>query len=114
MLRWLSQGEKILQEKMFYVKKQVNDIQVEATFCYTEDIESEEMSFANNILTREGGTHLTGFRAALTRTIQNWGRQNKLLTDKDKIEGEDVREGLTAIISVKLPEPEFEGQTKQN
>jgi len=113
LLRWLCQGEKILQENIFYGKKQVNDIQVEATFCYTEDIESEEMSFANNILTREGGTHLTGFRAALTRTIQNWGRQNKLLTDKDKIEGEDVREGLTAIISVKLPEPEFEGQTKQ-
>jgi len=113
LLRWLCRGEKILQENIFYGKKQIGDIQVEVAFCYTDDIESEELSFANNIPTREGGTHLTGFRAALTRTLQNWGRQNKLLTEKDKIEGDDVREGLTAIVSVKLPEPEFEGQTKQ-
>ena len=113
MLHWLCRGEKILQENIFYGAKQINDIQIEVSFCYTDDIESQELSFANNIPTREGGTHLTGFRAALTRTIQNWGRQNKLLTEKDKIEGEDVREGLTAIVSVRLPEPEFEGQTKQ-
>lgn len=113
MLHWLCQEEKIIHEHIFYGKKDIGDIQVEIAFCYTDDIESEELSFANNIPTREGGTHLTGFRAALTRTLQNWGRQNKLLTEKDKIEGDDVREGLAAIVSVKLPEPEFEGQTKQ-
>lgn len=109
----LLEGEKIIQEKIFYTKKEVNSTLVEIAFCYTDNIESEELAFANNIHTREGGTHLTGFRAALTRTFQSWGRKNNLLNDKEKIEGEDVREGLVAIISVKLPEPQFEGQTKR-
>ena len=113
MLSYLTEGEKLLQENIFYAKKEENGILVETTFCYTDDIELEEISFANNIPTREGGTHLTGFRAALTRTLQSWGKQNKLLNGKEKIEGEDVREGLTAIISVKVPDPQFEGQTKQ-
>ena len=113
LLSYLTEGEKILQENIFYAKKEVNEILVEAAFCYTDDIELEEVSFANNISTREGGTHLTGFRSALTRALQSWGKQNKLLNDKEKIEGEDVREGLTAIISIKVPDPQFEGQTKQ-
>ena len=70
-------------------------------------------SFANNILTPEGGTHLAGFRSALTRVINNYGRKAKILKDNDpNLTGDDVREGLTAIISVKLVEPQFEGQTK--
>jgi len=113
LLQWLTEGEKKIQENIFYVKKEVNNILTEVAFCYTDDIETEEISFANNIRTREGGTHLTGFRAALTRTLQNWGKENKLLTDKEKIEGEDTREGLDAVISVRLPQPQFEGQTKQ-
>lgn len=113
LLFYLMEGEKRLQEKVFYAKKEVDDILVEAAFCYTNDIELEEVSFANNITTREGGTHLTGFRSGLTRSLRNWGKQQKLLNDKEKIEGEDVREGLTAIVSVKIPDPQFEGQTKQ-
>lgn len=112
-LSYLMQGEKRIQDKAFYTRKQVDNTMVEIAFCYTEDLETEEISFANNIRTREGGSHLTGFRAALTRLLQNWGRQNKLLGEKEKIEGEDVREGLDVIVSVKTPNPEFEGQTKQ-
>lgn len=125
LLSYLAEDEKILQDNIFYVKKEVegvlppgkkegdNKILVESAFCYTDNIECEEVSFANNIHTKEGGTHLTGFRSALTRNLQNWGKQNKLFNDKDKIEGEDVREGLIAVISVKIPDPQFEGQTKR-
>jgi len=113
LLSYLTESETLIHENIFYVKKEVNDITVEIAFCYTDDIESEELSFANNIATKQGGTHLTGFRASLTRILQNWGRQNKLLSEKDEIQGEDVREGLVAIISVKIPDPQFEGQTKQ-
>ena len=77
---------------------------------YTENI----YSFVNNINTPEGGTHLTGFRNALTKTFNDYGRKNKLLKDSEPaLTGEDIREGLTAIISVKIEEPQFEGQTKQ-
>lgn len=113
MLSYLMEGEKPIQENIFYGKRQIGDFVVETTFCYTEDIESEEKSFVNNIPTPDGGTHLTGFRAALTRSLQNWGREQKILNDKEKIEGEDIREGLSSIISVKVPDPQFEGQTKQ-
>ena len=79
------------------------------TTAYQESI----FSFANNINTHEGGTHLSGFRSALTRTINNYARQKGLLKEKDAdLEGDDVREGLTAIISVKVADPQFEGQTK--
>ena len=125
LLLYLAEDEKIIQEKIFYAKKEVgyqlptvkkeeiNKILIEIALCYTANIECEELSFANNIRTKEGGTHLTGFRAALTRTLQNWGRQNKVLNDKEKIEGEDVREGLIAVVSIKIPNPQFEGQTKR-
>ena len=124
-LSYLAEDEKLIQEQIFYIKKEmesalptakkeeVNKILVEIAFCYTDNIESEELSFANNIHTKEGGTHLTGFRAALTRALQNWGKQNKILNDKEKIDGEDVREGLISIISIKIPNPQFEGQTKR-
>lgn len=112
-LSWLVEEKKLIHENIFYVKKEIDNILVEITFCYTDEIESEEVSFANNIPTREGGSHLTGFRSALTRAFQGWGRQNKILNDKEKIEGEDTREGLYAVVLVRLPEPQFEGQTKQ-
>ena len=86
---------------------------VETAFQYVTDITSKEISFANNISTGEGGTHLTGFRAALTRVLNDYARKNGLLKEADdNLSGDDVREGLIAVISVKLPEPQFEGQTK--
>ncbi len=113
LLDYATEGIKKIQENVFYIKKEVDDIQVEVAFCYGDDIETEELCYANNVPTPEGGSHLTGFRSALTRVLQNWGKQQKLLNDKEKIEGEDIREGLHAVISVKIPDPQFEGQTKQ-
>ncbi|MCC7353336.1 MAG: DNA topoisomerase (ATP-hydrolyzing) subunit B [Anaerolineae bacterium] len=97
----------------FYVGKQANGNQVEAAIQYTTDYSESVYAFANNINTVDGGTHLTGFRSALTRTLNDYARKGGLLKDNEaNFAGEDVREGLTAIISVKLPEPQFESQTK--
>jgi len=97
----------------FYVGKQVNGNYVEAAIQYTDDYSESVYAFANNINTVDGGTHLTGFRSALTRTLNDYARKAWLLKDNEaNFTGEDVREGLTAIISVKLPEPQFESQTK--
>jgi len=97
----------------FYVGKQVNGNYVEAAIQYTDDYSESVYAFANNINTVDGGTHLTGFRSALTRTLNDYARKAGLLKDNEaNFTGEDVREGLTAIISVKLPEPQFESQTK--
>jgi len=86
---------------------------VETAFQYTEDMQTEELSFANNIHTGEGGMHATGFRTALTRTLNDYARKNGYVKDsEDNLTGEDVREGLTVAISIKLREPQFEGQTK--
>jgi DNA gyrase subunit B len=91
----------------------VKDTQVEISLQYTDAYNETIKSFANNVLNPEGGTHLTGFRAALTRVINDYARKNGLLKEKeDNLTGEDTREGLTAIILVKLPDPQFEGQTK--
>ncbi len=95
------------------VEKQTDDGHVEVALQYTESFAEHVISFANNIHTLEGGTHLTGFRTALTRTINSYARNKGLLKDKeDNLTAEDVREGLTAIVSVKISEPQFEGQTK--
>ena len=86
---------------------------VEVAMQYTEDIQAREMSFANNVHTAEGGMHLTGFRSALTRYLNDFARQyDYIKKDDDNFTGDDVREGLTAIVAVKIPEPQFEGQTK--
>jgi DNA gyrase subunit B len=86
---------------------------VEASFIYNDEIESRELSFANNIYTPDGGTHLTGFRSALTRTLNDYARANGYLKESEEnLIGDDVREGLVAIVSIKLREPQFEGQTK--
>lgn len=98
---------------IFYCSKDQNGILVEVAFQYTAELQGHELSFANNVHTIEGGTHLTGFRSAITRTFNDYARKNGFLKEKDdNLTGEDMREGLTVIVSVKLREPQFEGQTK--
>lgn len=112
-IRDISAGISLIQDNLFFVQKTHDEIEVEATFAYTEDIETKELSFANNIHTGDGGTHSTGFRSALTRSLNNHARAEGYLKEKDEnLTAEDVREGLVAIISIKIREPQFEGQTK--
>ncbi len=112
-LRYLIRGLEPIQEEFFYVSQSYQEILVEVAFCYTNDLQSKELSFANNIKTSEGGTHLTGFRTALTRALNDYAKRNNLFKNNEgPFLGEDVREGLYAIISVKLKEPQFEGQIK--
>lgn len=100
-------------KNIFYVGKEAQDIFVEVAMQYVDDLQPREISFANNIHTHEGGTHVTGFRTALTRALNDYARKNGILKEKDdNLTGEDVREGMTAVISIKLREPQFEGQTK--
>ncbi len=101
-------------EDVFYVDKQIDHIQVEIALQYKKDDYNERtISFVNNVITPEGGTHVVGFKMALTRTINKYAREQEILKEKDQnLANEDVVEGLTAIISVKVPEPQFEGQTK--
>ncbi|MCH8986899.1 DNA topoisomerase IV subunit B, partial [Patescibacteria group bacterium] len=97
----------------FYVKAEKDGIIVEVAMQYTDEFEMYEESFANNVHTDEGGTHLTGFRTALTRTLNDYGKKNNFFKgDDDGLTGDDVREGMTAVVSVKLKDPQFEGQTK--
>ncbi len=110
---YLNRGEEPKHEHIFYVSREEQDILVEVALQYTDDIQGYEEGFANNIHTGEGGMHLTGFRTALTRTLNNYAAKNGFSKNSDdKLSGEDVREGLTAVVSVKLKEPQFEGQTK--
>jgi DNA gyrase subunit B len=95
-----------------YMAKQVEDVAVEVALQYTDDYEERILSYANNVYTPEGGMHVTGFRTALTRCINNYATKNGYVKESEKLTGEDMREGLSAIISVKLPNPQFEGQTK--
>lgn len=99
--------------KVFYTEKELDDVQVEISLQYSTSYQEHIFTFANNISNPEGGTHLTGFKSALTRTINNYARDNGLLKEKDEnLSSDDVREGLTAVVSVKIPDPQFEGQTK--
>ncbi|HZZ99387.1 MAG TPA: DNA topoisomerase (ATP-hydrolyzing) subunit B [Candidatus Paceibacterota bacterium] len=110
---FLNHGEEAKHREIFYAGKDVNGIFVEVALQYIQELTSRELSFANNIHTTEGGTHLTGFRTALTRILNDYARKNGFLKDKDdNLSGEDVREGLTTVISVKIHDPQFEGQTK--
>jgi DNA gyrase subunit B len=105
--------EKPVHKNVFYVEKEVGDMTVEVALQYIDDIVAKEVSFANNTSTPEGGTHLTGFRTALTRIINDYARKNELIkAGEDNFTGDDVREGITAVVSVKLPNAQFEGQTK--
>lgn len=112
-LKYLNRNKEAIQGEFFYLKKEVEKIEVEVAFQYVQSFDSLELSFANNIFTGEGGMHLTGFRTALTRTLNDYARKNNYFKNNDEnLIGDDVREGLSAIISVKLREPQFEGQTK--
>jgi DNA gyrase subunit B len=112
-IKHLNRNDKPIHGNIFYVEREKDNIFVEIAVQYTEDIEGMEISFANNIHTGEGGMHLTGFRTALTRVINDYARKNGFIKEAEQnLSGDDVREGLTAVVSVKLREPQFEGQTK--
>ncbi len=112
-IKHLNHNNEAKQEKVFYVNKEKDNINVEIAFQYTTDFREMMYAFANNIHNPEGGSHLVGFKAALTRVLNKYARKNNFLKEKDQnLTSDDVREGLTAIVSVKLPEPQFEGQTK--
>ena len=112
-IKYLTRGAPLVHGKIFYVSGEKNGVLVEAAFQYIKEYENLEESFANNVFTKEGGTHLTGFRAALTRTLNDFARKGGLLKEKDEnLQGRDMREGLTGVVSVKIRDPQFEGQTK--
>ncbi len=112
-VKHLNIGKDVVSDNVFYVEKQVDDSMVEIAVQYNDTFVEMVKPFANNVLTPDGGTHLVGFRAALTRVINDYARKNSLLKEKEEnLSGDDIREGLTAIILVKLPDPQFEGQTK--
>jgi len=103
----------VKHQNVFYVNREEQGMQVEAAFQYTEEIQGYEISFANNIHTPEGGMHITGFRSALTRGLNDYARKSGFIKESEEnLSGDDVREGLVAVVSVKLREPQFEGQTK--
>jgi DNA gyrase subunit B len=112
-LKYLISGQERIMKNIFYCSGQKNGILVEAAFCYTDEYESYEEAFANNVFNPQGGTHLTGFRTALTKTFNEYARKNGILKENDEnLSGEDIREGLTAVVSIKIENPQFEGQTK--
>lgn len=112
-VEYLNESKKVLFEEPIYIEGEQQDITIEVSLQYTDGYHANLMSFANNIHTYEGGTHESGFKSALTRVINDYARKQKLMKESDEnLTGEDVREGLTAIISIKHPEPQFEGQTK--
>ena len=112
-VKHLNIGKDVVDEDIFYVDKAIEEAQVEIALQYTEAFTETIKTFANNVLNPDGGTHLTGFRAALTRVVNDYARKQGLLKEKEEnLSGEDTREGLTAIVLVKLPDPQFEGQTK--
>ncbi len=111
-VKYLNRDEEVKHDNIFYISKEQEGILVEVALQYTNDLQGYEEGFANSIHTGEGGMHITGFRTALTRTLNDYAKKNNFLKNDNKLSGDDVREGLTAVISVKLPEPQFEGQTK--
>jgi DNA gyrase subunit B len=111
-VEFLNKKKQPLHEKPIYFERQRDDMVVEIAMQYTNSYTENVYSFANNINTHEGGTHIIGFKTALTRVANDYIKANKLSKEEEKLTGDDVREGLTAIISVKLMEPQFEGQTK--
>ncbi len=112
-IKSLNRNNQVKNETIFYVDKEINDSRVEVALQYNDGFNETALAFANNIINPEGGTHVAGFRTALTRTLNSYARNQNLIKEKDEnLTGDDVREGLTAIISVKLTNPQFEGQTK--
>ena len=112
-IKYLNRTKTPIHDQIIYVDKIANDCTIELALQYTDAYTENIYSFANNINTHEGGVHLSGFKAALTKCVNDYARRNNILKEKDpNLSGEDIREGLTAIVSVKLPDPQFEGQTK--
>ena len=112
-VRHMNRNKEVLTQRPIYVERKEGQTVVEVALQYNDTYTENVLAFANNINTVDGGTHVTGFRAALTSSINDWARKAGVLKDNDaNLSGDDVREGLTAVISVKLPEPQFEGQTK--
>lgn len=112
-VRHLNHNNKVKQENIFYVDKEEDNVRVEIALQYIDEYKESTFCFANNIINPEGGTHLIGFKTALTRVLNNYGRQQGFIKEKEEnLSGEDTREGLVAIISVKIQDPQFEGQTK--
>ena len=113
-VRYLTRGRPARHSNIFYVKEKKEDVIVEVAFCYTEEFESFEEGFANNIFTPEGGSHISGFRSSITRTLNNYAQEHSIIKkNEEPLTGKDTRQGITAIISVKVKEPQFEGQTKK-
>ena len=111
---YLNKGKTPLYEDIIYCEGEKDQVMVEVAIQHNDAFSENTYSFVNNITTPEGGTHLTGFRNAVTKTFNDYARSNKLLKDSEaNLSGEDIREGMTAVISIKIPEPQFEGQTKQ-
>ena len=113
-IKFLNRGKEVKNFRPFYVEKTVSDVYVEISLQYIEGLKEHLYSFANNIFTTEGGMHITGFRAALTRVLNDYGKKSNLIKEKNggSLTSDDVLEGLTAVVSVKLKNPQFEGQTK--
>ena len=112
-VRHLNHGRDIVGDQVFYVEKTVDGVAVEIALQYNDSFNETVKAFANNVFNSAGGTHLMGFRAGLTRVINDYARSNNLLKEKDdNLTGDDVREGLTAVVLIKIAEPQFEGQTK--
>lgn len=111
-VEYLNENKNVIFPEPIYVEGMQNGITVEVALQYTDDFHSNLLTFANNIHTYEGGTHEAGFKAALTRVINDYGHRNNLLKESEKLSGDDVREGMTAVVSIKHPDPQFEGQTK--
>ncbi|MDJ1433954.1 DNA topoisomerase (ATP-hydrolyzing) subunit B [Halostagnicola sp. A-GB9-2] len=112
-VEYLNETRSAMHEEIIYFEDEDENIQVEVAMQATQELQGSIHAFANNINTREGGTHLTGFKTALTRVVNDYAKENDLLSDlEDNLKGEDIREGLTAVISIKHPDPQFEGQTK--
>lgn len=112
-VRRLNEGKEVLSDDIFYVDKQIEDSEVEVALQYNDTYAEVIKPFANNVLTPDGGMHVVGFRTAMTRVINDYARKNNLLKEKEpNLTGDDIKEGLTAVILVKLPDPQFEWQTK--
>lgn len=113
LIRFYNQHQTAVHKNIFYIERELDGVMVEVALQYVDDISARLTAFANNTYNSEGGTHITGFKTALTRTLNNYGKKNNLIKSADdSFTGEDVLEGLTAVVSVKLPEIQFEGQTK--
>ncbi len=111
---YLNKGKQVLYDEVIYCEGSANNVYVEVALQHNDAYSENTLSFVNNINTPEGGTQVEGFKRALTKTLNNYARNNKILKDKEEnLSGEDFREGLTAVVSVKIEDPQFEGQTKQ-